>query len=188
MLAYPLVQLIHAIIGLVPTPRYYPLRCVCVQMLNRLAQTKGKLPAQLTSNPGQPVSNKEKPTAAAPSFFINSAGYLLEILNFCTAFFQKESVKFRPYAGKPPSVQHYMLMAPDKLLGTKVFMVHHHDSYETRPTIYVFRTVFWLGYTIYSCRTLSPMLVQLLSQSWPCPLLYMSRISSNIRYPHHAVE
>jgi len=54
-LLYPLVQLIFGVIELVPTPRYYPLRFHCCELLNELAQKTNT--------------------------FINVAPYLLEVLD-----------------------------------------------------------------------------------------------------------
>lgn len=38
-LQYPLIQMIFGVISLVPTPRYYPLRFVCIRLLLRIAQS-----------------------------------------------------------------------------------------------------------------------------------------------------
>lgn len=105
LLAHPLAQLLHAIINLVPTVRYFPLRCHCVHLLN------------LLSNP------KLREDLTPPALYINSAGYVLDVVEYFTSFLEKPDAKFKLYTGKPPIIHMYMLKTPDKVLGTNFFLV-----------------------------------------------------------------
>jgi len=102
LLHYPLVQVLHGIIALVPTPRHFPLRLQCTRMLHMLAAA--------TATPNK------------TPLFVNSAAFLLEVLQY-GAFFKKPSA----YSGKPPLIAH-MLRAPDKLLGSRAYLVRHVDD------------------------------------------------------------
>jgi len=92
LLIFPLVQIIQGIIGLVPTPRYYPLRFLCLGLLNELDK------------------------AYAGSVYFNSASYLLEIFN--GPLFNKSKIK--PYSGKPIQMN-IILKAPENIINTKSY-------------------------------------------------------------------
>jgi len=95
MLAYPLIQLIHGIIALVPTPRHYPLRCHAIKMLNELAAACHR-------------AGTEPP-------FLNSASYILEMLQFPPLL-----KKPAHYTGKKLDFSH-TLSVPQNLLSSKGF-------------------------------------------------------------------
>jgi nucleolar complex protein 2 len=97
LLLFPLVQVIHGVITLVPTPRYFPLRLLCTQMLNNLAKSSR-------------TSNTSVPT------FLNTASYLLDVLQY-SGFYKKPT----PFSGKPPLLKH-LLRIPDKVLGSRTFL------------------------------------------------------------------
>eukprot|EP01127_Copromyxa_protea_P009169 TRINITY_DN2141_c0_g1_i1.p1 TRINITY_DN2141_c0_g1~~TRINITY_DN2141_c0_g1_i1.p1 ORF type:complete len:709 (-),score=206.78 TRINITY_DN2141_c0_g1_i1:52-2178(-) len=92
LLAYPLVQLIHGIINLLPIARYYPLRCHCLRMLNDLAKS-----------------------GSEANIFLNSASYVVDMLQY-DGFYKK----IKPYSGKKFNASH-LLAVPENLLGTKTF-------------------------------------------------------------------
>jgi len=94
LLGLPIVQLIHGIMSLVPTPRYYPLRIHYLHLLNEMAQSRVK---------------STKP------FFLNSLSYILEMLTY--PFFHKN---IKPWSGKPQYFT-YTLKAPEKILQTYAF-------------------------------------------------------------------
>jgi nucleolar complex protein 2 len=94
-LAFPLCQIIHGIIGLVPSPRYYPLRIHYLHLLNDLAQSRSQ--------------------AAAKPLFLNSLSYILEMLSY--SFFHKN---IKPWSGKPEVFQ-FSLTASDKIIQTYAF-------------------------------------------------------------------
>eukprot|EP01128_Nolandella_sp_AFSM9_P002427 TRINITY_DN1279_c0_g1_i1.p1 TRINITY_DN1279_c0_g1~~TRINITY_DN1279_c0_g1_i1.p1 ORF type:complete len:446 (+),score=89.54 TRINITY_DN1279_c0_g1_i1:328-1665(+) len=95
LLAFPLIQLVHGVISLVPTARHFPLRLHCVSYLLLLAEKS--------------ATNTELP------IMLNSVSTLLEILEY-PAFFKKPP----PYSGKPPSFA-YTLRVSDKMLNSRVF-------------------------------------------------------------------
>jgi len=94
LLALPLCQLIHGIIGLVPSPKYYPLRIYYLHLLNELGQSRTKA--------GKPL-------------FLNSLSYIIEMLNY--PYFHKN---IKPWSGKPEVFQ-FSLTASDKIIQTYAF-------------------------------------------------------------------
>uniref|UniRef100_A0A6B2KZ78 Nucleolar complex protein 2 homolog n=1 Tax=Arcella intermedia TaxID=1963864 RepID=A0A6B2KZ78_9EUKA len=112
LLAYPLIQVIHGFISLIPTARYYPLRFHGVRMLNELVMARSRSRAN--------VDLKVQGT------FINSVPYLLEVLTFPSLF-----KKTKPWSGKVLDITH-LLKVNDKYLATQAYAdtllkeVHEH--------------------------------------------------------------
>eukprot|EP01125_Pyxidicula_operculata_P005070 TRINITY_DN1858_c1_g1_i1.p1 TRINITY_DN1858_c1_g1~~TRINITY_DN1858_c1_g1_i1.p1 ORF type:complete len:712 (+),score=233.86 TRINITY_DN1858_c1_g1_i1:31-2166(+) len=110
LLAYPLVQILHGIISLVPTSRNYPLRCHCIKMLNQLVAARYMEPS---TTPGEFSSRS---VGDSGNFFINSGSFITEMLY--SPVFNK---KIKANSGKPPAYS-YMLKMNEKLSETRFFV------------------------------------------------------------------